>query len=52
MQRWKRAHRLRLNPPIEVLAALLKEQEGDNKSSIQTSNVDQLLNSRDVEISA
>lgn len=46
LKRWKRAHRLDLEPPIEVLAVLLKEQEGDNKLSVQRSHVDELLNSR------
>lgn len=46
MKRWKRAHRLKLNPPIEVLAVLLKEMEKDSKVELQRSQVDELLNSR------
>ncbi|KAF1955714.1 hypothetical protein CC80DRAFT_446484 [Byssothecium circinans] len=46
LKRWKRAHRLGLEPPIEVLAVLLKEQEGKDKLSVQKSYVDELLNSR------
>ncbi len=30
MRRWTRAQKLGLNPPIEVLAVLLKETEGNN----------------------
>ncbi|KAF2708885.1 hypothetical protein K504DRAFT_433514 [Pleomassaria siparia CBS 279.74] len=45
LRRWKRAHQLDLDPPIEVLAVLLKEQEGGNKLSVQRSHVDELLNS-------
>lgn len=29
MRRWKRAEGLGLKPPIEVLAVLVKEQEGE-----------------------
>ncbi|KAF2188225.1 hypothetical protein K469DRAFT_748568 [Zopfia rhizophila CBS 207.26] len=49
LKRWKRAHRLGLEPPIEVLAVLLKEQDGD-KISVQRSHVDELLNSRTAEV--
>jgi DNA polymerase delta subunit 4 len=35
-----------LNPPIEVLAVLLKEMEKDSKVELQRSQVDELLNSR------
>ncbi|OCK90375.1 uncharacterized protein K441DRAFT_643633 [Cenococcum geophilum 1.58] len=45
MKRWKRAHRLGLNPPLEVLAVLLKEQEAQNIAS-QRAHVDELMNSR------
>ncbi|OCL10357.1 hypothetical protein AOQ84DRAFT_374990 [Glonium stellatum] len=45
MKRWKRAHKLGLNPPIEVLAVLLKEQEAQNIAS-QRAHVDELMNSR------
>jgi len=47
VKRWKRAHRLGLEPPIEVLAVLLKELEGSNNLSIQRSHVDELLNRAD-----
>lgn len=47
LKRWKRAHRLDLEPPIEVLAVLLKELQGANKLSIQRSHVDELLNRAD-----
>ncbi|KAF2659204.1 hypothetical protein K491DRAFT_689559 [Lophiostoma macrostomum CBS 122681] len=50
LKRWKRAHRLELNPPIEVLAVLLKEQEGKDKISVQRSHVDELLNARNMEL--
>jgi DNA polymerase delta subunit 4 len=46
LKRWKRAYRLKLNPPIEVLAVLLKEMEKDSKIELQRSQVDELLNSR------
>lgn len=48
IKRWKRANRLGLKPPIEVLAILLKHQEdGDVKA--QRAYVDELMNSRFVE---
>ncbi|KAJ4989130.1 DNA polymerase delta [Stagonosporopsis vannaccii] len=47
LKRWKRAYRLELDPPIEVLAVLLKEQESArDKLSFQRSHVDELLNTR------
>jgi DNA polymerase delta subunit 4 len=49
LKRWKRAHRLDLNPPTEVLAVLLKEMENkDNKDKVglQRSHVDELLNTK------
>ncbi len=46
LKRWKRAHRLDLDPPIEVLAVLLKEQEGKDKLTVQRSHVDELLTSK------
>ncbi|KAF2873463.1 DNA polymerase delta, subunit 4-domain-containing protein [Massariosphaeria phaeospora] len=50
LKRWKRAHRLELDPPIEVLAVLLKEMESKDKLTVQRSRVDELLNARvDVE---
>ncbi|KAM7201184.1 DNA polymerase delta subunit 4 [Naviculisporaceae sp. PSN 640] len=44
LRRWKRAERLGLNPPIEVLAALIKEQERvDGKAD--RAHMDELMNS-------
>jgi len=45
-KRWKRAYGFDLDPPIEVLAVLLKGQDGDNKLALQRSHVDELLNTR------
>ncbi|KAH7130499.1 DNA polymerase-like protein delta subunit 4 [Dendryphion nanum] len=46
LKRWKRAQRLNLSPPMEVLAVLLKEQESSSdKSTVQRSHVDELLSS-------
>ena len=44
MRRWQRAQRLGLNPPIEVLAVLLKEEESGNHD-IEKAHVDQIMNS-------
>jgi DNA polymerase delta subunit 4 len=48
LKRWKRAHRLDLDPPIEVLAVLLKEQDASDKEriAVQRSIVDDILNSK------
>jgi DNA polymerase delta subunit 4 len=46
LKRWKRAHRLDLDPPLEVLAVLLKEMDIDSKVELQRSQVDELLNSK------
>ncbi|KAH7394957.1 DNA polymerase delta, subunit 4-domain-containing protein [Phaeosphaeria sp. MPI-PUGE-AT-0046c] len=46
LKRWKRAHRLDLDPPLEVLAVLLKEMDKDSKVELQRSQVDELLNSK------
>lgn len=47
IKRWKRANRFDLDPPIEVLAVLLKEQESaKDKLAVQRSHVDELLNTR------
>ncbi|KAF2631200.1 hypothetical protein BU25DRAFT_407731 [Macroventuria anomochaeta] len=47
LKRWKRANRFELDPPIEVLAVLLKEQESaKDKLAVQRSHVDELLNTR------
>ena len=50
LKRWKRAQRLHLNPPIEVLAVLLQEQEGKDKVAVQRSHVDELLNAKTEEV--
>ncbi|KAF2273550.1 uncharacterized protein EI97DRAFT_435973 [Westerdykella ornata] len=50
LRRWQRAHRLKLNPPIEVLAVLLKEQEGGDANMVQRSRMDELLNSNGLEL--
>ncbi|CAI0649180.1 unnamed protein product [Colletotrichum noveboracense] len=44
MQRWERADRLGLNPPIEVLAVLLKEEK-KGTSNIERAHMDELMNS-------
>jgi DNA polymerase delta subunit 4 len=46
IKRWKRAYGFDLDPPIEVLAVLLKAQEGSDKLALQRSHVDELLNTR------
>ncbi|CAN9121487.1 unnamed protein product [Alternaria alternata] len=48
LKRWKRAQRLDLDPPIEVLAVLLREQDASDKDriAVQRSIVDEILNSR------
>jgi DNA polymerase delta subunit 4 len=46
LKRWKRAYRLDLDPPLEVLAVLLKEMDIDSKVELQRSQVDELLNSK------
>lgn len=44
MKRWSRAERLGLNPPIEVLAVLLKEgKQGDTE--IETAAMDRIMGS-------
>lgn len=48
IKRWKRAQKLGLNPPIEVLAILLKDKEEGNVKA-QQSYIDELMNSRFVE---
>ncbi|TID25837.1 DNA polymerase delta subunit 4 [Venturia nashicola] len=45
IRRWKRAQMLKLNPPIEVLAVLLKEQE-ENNVKAQRAHIDELMTSR------
>ncbi|KAJ4306792.1 hypothetical protein N0V88_000159 [Collariella sp. IMI 366227] len=44
LKRWQRAQRLGLNPPVEVLAVLLKEDEKGNKK-MERAHMDELLNS-------
>jgi len=44
LKRWQRAQRLGLNPPVEVLAVLLKEEAKGNKE-IEAAHMDELLNS-------
>ncbi|KAF4948297.1 hypothetical protein FGADI_9769 [Fusarium gaditjirri] len=44
IKRWKRAERLGLNPPVEVLAVLLKEENKGN-DGIETAHMDEILNS-------
>ncbi|KAL2160154.1 hypothetical protein VTH06DRAFT_1809 [Thermothelomyces fergusii] len=44
LKRWQRAQRLGLNPPIEVLAVLLKEEAKGN-AAIEKAHMDELLNS-------
>ncbi|KAK3490217.1 DNA polymerase delta, subunit 4-domain-containing protein [Neurospora hispaniola] len=44
LKRWQRAEKLGLNPPLEVLAILLKEGEGENKAS-ERAHMDELMNS-------
>lgn len=43
-KRWYRAERLGLNPPIEVLAVLLRE-EGDGNQEIERAAIDRLMES-------
>ncbi|GAB7356654.1 hypothetical protein MBLNU459_g7371t1 [Dothideomycetes sp. NU459] len=48
LKRWKRANMLNLNPPLEVLAVLLKEADMNN-AGVQRAHVDELMSSRFVE---
>ena len=41
-KRWHRANRLNLQPPIEVLTVLLKEDE-TNRAKIEMAQMDELL---------
>jgi DNA polymerase delta subunit 4 len=43
MKRWQRAQKLGLNPPIEVLAVLLKEEAKGNKG-IERAHMDEIMN--------
>jgi DNA polymerase delta subunit 4 len=49
MKRWQRAERLGLNPPIEVLAVLLKEDEPSNKTMSNRAHMDEIMNPTAVE---
>jgi DNA polymerase delta subunit 4 len=44
MKRWMRANKLGLEPPIEVLAVLLKEEKKGNPK-IERAYIDELLSS-------
>lgn len=44
MKRWQRAERLGLNPPVEVLAVLLKEGAKGEKG-LERAHMDELMNS-------
>ncbi|MCJ1441655.1 MAG: hypothetical protein MMC23_002145 [Stictis urceolatum] len=44
-KRWKRANKLGLNPPIEILAVLLKE-DALNNAKVQRAYVDELMSSK------
>lgn len=44
MKRWQRAERLGLNPPIEVLAVLLKEGKKGARD-METAQMDKILGS-------
>jgi DNA polymerase delta subunit 4 len=45
MKRWVRANKLGLEPPIEVLAVLMKEEEKGN-NDIERAYVDELMCSK------
>lgn len=45
MKRWVRANKLGLNPPIEVLAVLMKEEDKGNKGC-ERAYVDELMSSK------
>ncbi|KZF19419.1 putative DNA polymerase delta subunit 4 [Xylona heveae TC161] len=45
MKRWHRAQNLNMNPPVEVLAVLLREQRKDNMRA-ERAHVDELMSSR------
>ena len=45
MKRWKRADKLGLHPPIEVLAVLLKE-DAKNNVKAQRAYLDELMTSK------
>ncbi|KAM0481422.1 hypothetical protein ACHAPX_003528 [Trichoderma viride] len=43
LKRWQRAERLGLNPPIEVLAVLVKD-ENRNNDEVETAHMDRIMN--------
>ena len=45
MKRWKRAERLGLKPPIEVLAVLVREEAAGN-GKVERAYVDELLSGK------
>ncbi|KAK5081930.1 hypothetical protein LTR70_008620 [Exophiala xenobiotica] len=54
LHRWKRAQALSLNPPIEVLAVLLKEdakgKKGEKRNTGRIAYIDELAGAREVEV--
>ena len=52
LHRWQRAQGLSLNPPIEVLAVLLKEDAKEKRSTGRIAYVDELAGTREVEVAA
>jgi DNA polymerase delta subunit 4 len=44
LRRWQRAERLGLNPPIEVLAVLMREDKKPNKD-FQTAHMEKIMSS-------
>lgn len=44
MKRWQRADKLGLNPPVEVLAVLMKEEKKGTKD-VEMAHMDYILNS-------
>lgn len=46
-KRWHRASRLGLNPPLEVLAVLVKEEEKKNKA-VERAYVDELMGAKGI----
>lgn len=45
MKRWVRANKLGLNPPIEILAVLLKEERKGN-AKIERAHMDELMSAK------
>lgn len=46
-KRWHRAFKLGLNPPIEILAVLLKEEEKKN-TAVERAYIDELMGTKEV----